>query len=78
MTVIEATKERRIVRSCGWDNSDATDKNNGCITADNEGFQQLICACYEDKCNTAPFALKASSLSMYGLVALVALIAVLQ
>lgn len=47
---LEAYKEHRIDRTCGWIQEKA---HNTCFTADNEGYKQTICTCSEDGCNAA-------------------------
>ncbi|XP_004531403.1 uncharacterized protein LOC101460978 [Ceratitis capitata] len=75
VTQIEVTGEHRIIRSCGkLDNK--KEKNSYCFDADNEGFKQTICNCFEDGCNAAPPRLgnanHVTMLSATGLCVLVA------
>lgn len=54
VTNIIVNSEKRIVRGCGWHTEDLRGRNDTCITADNEGFFEEICACFTDGCNSAP------------------------
>ncbi|XP_055919408.1 uncharacterized protein LOC129951336 [Eupeodes corollae] len=54
VTNIIVNSEKRIVRSCGWRAEDLRGRNDTCMTADNEGFFEEICACFTDGCNSAP------------------------
>ncbi|XP_013108826.1 uncharacterized protein LOC106088072 isoform X2 [Stomoxys calcitrans] len=49
---VEVTREQRIIRECGYMREKMqTDTGLSCVSADNEGYQQTICACDEDGCN---------------------------
>ncbi|XP_053958710.1 uncharacterized protein LOC128863528 [Anastrepha ludens] len=76
VTHIEVSGESRIIRSCGRLDSFVQEKKNYCFDADNEGYKQTICTCYEDGCNAAPPRLgngnHVTMLSATGLCVLVA------
>lgn len=76
ITKIEVSGENRIIRSCGYLDNDKSAKTNYCFDADNEGYKQRICTCYEDGCNAAPPRLgnanHVTMLSATGLCVLVA------
>ena len=71
---IEATGEKRVVRSCGYipeASSIAGEKEAYCLQADSEGLDQRICSCYADGCNSGPFSV--SRLSFVTLILTLAL-----
>ncbi|XP_037960435.1 uncharacterized protein LOC119689637, partial [Teleopsis dalmanni] len=81
VTTIEATGEKRVVRSCGWikDNPNIVQANS-CFNADNEGYLQTICTCDNDGCNAAPslFTFSKHSIFMVALTSLSLLFATIQ
>ncbi|KAH8413335.1 hypothetical protein KR009_010048, partial [Drosophila setifemur] len=63
----EVNGEQRIERNCGW----IPEKiQNGCFTADNEGYKQMICTCSGDACNGASALMGAQQVG-YSLMATV-------
>ncbi|XP_017474042.1 PREDICTED: uncharacterized protein LOC108364742 [Rhagoletis zephyria] len=76
VTTIEVSGENRVIRSCGKLESYVGEKKDYCFDADNEGYKQTICTCYEDGCNAAPPRLATGDhmtmLSATGLCVLVA------
>lgn len=81
ITNILVNEEKRVVRGCGWHTEDLRGRGDTCITADNEGFFEEICACFSDGCNSATTLMKGvrSNVAMaFGLSLLMLLIATIR
>lgn len=50
--MFDVNGQNRIIRSCGFI-QEKKNLTNYCINADNEGYDEEICQCFQDGCNTA-------------------------
>ncbi|XP_055837123.1 uncharacterized protein LOC129905620 [Episyrphus balteatus] len=78
VTNILVNEEKRIVRGCGWHAEDLRGRNDTCITADNEGFFEEICACFTDGCNSAPMGVRANVQMAFGISILMLIVATVR
>lgn len=53
--------DTRIIRSCGWDESSY---KGACYQRSGFGGRQIVCACNDDGCNSAPLTMSTAALPL--------------